>query len=296
MRLTQLLTAMTLMTALAVPLTLAQPGPPEAQTREIRPSLGFDDPQIGDLEFPGGTVEEFVMALRKAAGDQPVNIVYDAQAAKLSVPSVSLREVDAYTALRSACEPASRTLTHFDDGRIFSWTVTKIAGDASSVYTIHARDVSPPQFRPGYQAPQPHRSTAIHTITELITGPGAMTADDVLSALQAALAMEDGNEVKLAYHEGTGLVFARVTAEQGRVIESAILNLRVSRDARQRSEDHNVADALLRRLNVANIDEAIANMNRIEHLRQENIQLKEQIGKLSEQIVALRAASSQPPR
>ncbi len=261
----------TALKATAVALTfIALSAPSLAQTEPLadQPTRwGTDDPRIDTLEFPGGTVDEFAKALRKAASDRPVNIVYDDRAADLAVPPMSLRDVDVFTALRSACEPESRTVTRFDDGRVFTWTVTRIDGDASSVYTIHPRDVSPPQFRPGYEAHRPQRSTAVHSITELITGSGAMAADDVLSALQAALAMEEGDEVKLAYHEGTGLLFARVTEAQASVIEMTMRRLRDSSRDRQRADQKNQFDRFLEKLGVDTPEEAERAVNLVTETR-----------------------------
>lgn len=300
MRAKHLLAASVILAALASAATLAQPSPSTSTREQTTAATRTIDPVIEELDFPGGTVESYVKVLRQAAGDQPVNIVYPTQAATLDVPAITLREVDVFTALRSVSHEATQAITRLENGRSFSWSVNKIQGDATPVYTIFVRETSPPHLRPGYEIRQPPRSTVVHAITELITGHSAMSADDVLSAIQAALAMEVGqegiDEVKLAYHEGSGLVFAHITNSQGRLIESTILNLHVSRAAKQRGQEQTAVVALMRRLNVSSPDEAAAKLAHFEQLRQENLQLKEQIGKLSEQIVALRAASSQPPR
>lgn len=226
--------------------TIAQPETAEGGDRIPRPINS--DPLIDELDFPGGTVEGFVKVLRDAAGDQPVNIVYPPEGAALNVPAVNLRGVDVYTALRSASDRSTRTETHLDDGRVFTWSVTKIDGEASPVYTIYVRDESPPHLRFGNQVRQPKRNTAVHAITELTTGTGAMSADDVLSAIQAALAIEGADdETKIRYHEETGLIFARVTPDQGSVIEQTLMNLRLSVQAR-RQQDQVERDELMEKI------------------------------------------------
>lgn len=276
MRVKQLLTiAATTAAVLASPV-LGQDGQPEtprdgdyafAQT-----ATSGKDPHIIQFEFGGGTVKEFISALRKAAGDQPLNIMLDEDVVGLPVPALSLREIDAYTVLRTVQRNMSNPI-RLDDGSLWILTMDRIVGEGAPVYQIKGGDVSRVLDRSTVR-PNPQRTTIVETITELITGTGAMTADEVLSALQAALAMEEGDEVKLAYHEGTGLVFARVTDEQARVIGSTILNLRVSRESRQERELRDPLESALSMVGARDVNDLVSKVNRADALRNQVLELQ----------------------
>lgn len=215
--------------ALAVLATSSPAIAQDAQTPKAAQRISHMDFVI-EVDFKGGTLRQFVEEIRKAAGPHVVNIIMSHDANELEIPAMHVQSVDVGTALRVAERVGKITRI---DGRNVSWDVSQISGDGSPVYTIYHRVL--PDSPVPQRAEQAQKKTAVHTITELTTGSGAMSADDVLSAIQAALAMDGGEEVKLAYHEETGLIFARVTGDQGSVIEQTLVNLRLSVQATRRS-------------------------------------------------------------
>lgn len=231
MRITTVLKAAAV--ALAV-LAFAAPTVAQEEPGSRRGSNG--DPIIADLDFGGGSLEAFVRALRKAAGDSPVNIVYGPEAAGIPVPPIDLQHVDAFMALRSVSQASSSLVTRDPQLVPFIWNVDRISGDGTPVYTIQVHELSRGRASGPGSVPAAQLHTAVHSITELTTGSGAMSADDVLSAIQAALAIEGADdETKIRFHEETGLIFARVTDDQGGVIEQTLVNLRRSVEATRKS-------------------------------------------------------------
>lgn len=278
MRITTHLIAAAIALAIA---SSAAPAPAQTPSNDGRPSGMVQagetgaSPFIAELDFKGGPFDAFVKALREAAGGQPVNIVYPPEAGGLPVPPVSLRDVDVYTALRVA-QPGTTNPLRID-GRPVIWRTDRISGGGAPVYQIEVRDIGDPRTLQSKE-PQIKRHTVVHTITELITGTGAMSADDVLSALQAAVAMEegqkDGQEVKLAYHEGTGLLFARVTADQAEVISNTIMSLRVSRDARGERERRDPLESTLAMVGAKDVNDLIMKINMAKNLRNQILDLQ----------------------
>ena len=242
-------------------------------------------PFIAELNFKGGPFEAFVEALREAAGDQPVNIVYPPEAGGLPVPPVNLREVDVYTALRSAQPGSDRPIRVGE--QVVVWWTDRIAGDGAPVYTVEVRDVRDPRIvRPS--GAQLQQQTVVHTITELTTGSGRMSADDVLSAIQAALAIEGGDEdTQLRFHEQTGLVFARVTPNQGSVIEQTLVNLDRSMQARQRGESKSEVEAIYQATGTRSADELVMRVRAADDMRARVLELQRTIAELQTHIIRL---------
>ncbi|MFI4881520.1 MAG: hypothetical protein ACIAQU_02920 [Phycisphaerales bacterium JB064] len=271
MRRFALLATSALIITMLTPPTLAQQAPPERQRTILREQ--GEQPHLITIDFKGGTLEDMVAALKAASPDRPVNILYSVEAANIPVPPFEVSSADLRSTLQSLAYTSAGSPTTLSAGRTVRWDINSV-GDGVYAVTL---DNSPQYIstpRGQMLVGQSDRSTAVHSIAELIAGPGALSADDVLSALQAALAMEEGDEVKLAYHEGTGLVFARVTREQAGVIESTILNLRVSRESRQERELRDPLQSTLEFVGATDVNDLIAKVNRADNLRNQVLQLQ----------------------
>jgi len=111
-----LLTALPLIAALALSSAAIaqQPGVPTRAQPEPTPTTptsasaaareGARPPMpIIDVEFAGGTLQEFVKAVQKAAIESaaktPVNVMIPSEAANIAIPAISLKRVSADTAL-----------------------------------------------------------------------------------------------------------------------------------------------------------------------------------------------------
>lgn len=287
MRITTVLRAATV--ALAV---LAVAAPSIAQEDPGSPRVLNRDPIIVKLEFGGGSLESFVKALRKAASDNPMNIVFSPEAASLPVAPITLQQVDTYTALRSVSELMKVTPMLGEDRRSIALDIGRIAGNGAPVYSIEVYDARQQQqmrtHRSGAIVPAAELHTAVHSITELTTGSGAMSADDVLSAIQAALAIEGpDDETKIRYHEETGLIFARVTPDQGSVIELTLMNLERSQHARQRSDSKSEAETIYQMTGTRNVDELVTRVRSADGLRGRVLELQQTIAELQTHIINL---------
>jgi|GEM_PF-6604689 len=264
--------------------TIAQESP--GQTRGLSGDIDRD-PIIFELDFGGGSLESFADALRDAAGDSPMNIVLGPEAIGLPVPPIRLQYVDAFMALRSASQ-SSRTMPVVSaDRRSFVWTVDRIHGDGAPVYTIEVHEVHTGGEAGSRSTAQLH--TAVHSISNLTSGSGAMSADDVLSAIKLALDMDGSSDAKLSYHEETGLLFARVNNDQAHAIEMTIVNLGRSLKARVSREQQAPLDRVLDEVGADDVEELVAKVHEADTLRQSFHEMRMHISQLETRIADLQA-------
>jgi hypothetical protein len=208
----------------------AQPPPQQQQPPPQRQRPEQAALPVIDLSFPGGTVLDYVAALRKA--NPEANIVVDPEAAQIAMPPVTLRRVTVPAAL------AVLQRRSVNDGR----TVIELSLEEVPSFS--------PEERPTYQvqartsgagrAPPPIRSTKVWTVSRLLGGD--ITSRKLLSAVETALEVV-GSEPKpdVRFHEDTGLVIARGSAEQIEAIADVIDQLSRSLKARQEAEAQDCA-------------------------------------------------------
>ena len=82
------------------------------------------------VDFPGGTVGQYVQLLKQASGRNAVNVVMSRAATEVQIGTISMREVSLYTAL-SAIQSAA--------GRDTQWRVqplTALRGSVAEAYAL----------------------------------------------------------------------------------------------------------------------------------------------------------------
>lgn len=277
--------------AAAATITLANPAPSLAQMSGGGSVVSVDSKLIS-VEFKGGSLADFIAQLREAAGGMPVNILYPPEFAGLQLPPMQLEQVLLDSALRVASTLSESRPAMMPDGRKASWEVDRQGGGPGApVYVIHVwaeeLDESPEVVPDKKQQP---RFTAVHSITELTTGSGRMSADDVLSAIQAALAIEgEGGDTEIRFHEQTGLVFARVTPSQGSVIEQTLDNLDRSMRARQHGESQSEIESIYKATGTSSTAEVIMRVRAADDMRTRVLELQRTIAELQTHIINLEA-------
>lgn len=246
------------------------------------------DPIIASLDFEGGSLESFVRALRKAAGESPVNVVFGPEAAGIPVPPIDLQHVDAFMALRSVSQASHSLLGSDPELSQFVWSVDRISGVGAPVYTIEVHEIGGGRTSSAGSAPA-KLHTAVHSIANLTGGPGAMSADDVLAAIQLALEMDGKGDAKLSFHEETGLLFARVSFDQANVIEMTIVHLRQSLNARQQHESRSQLEAVLEATGTRSIEDLAGRVRGADALRQQVADLQRTVRDLENLVDQLKA-------
>ena len=198
----------------ATPGALARQGAAGQQAAERQPAAQPATQEMivwFDLDFPGGTVNEYVAAIRRA--HPTANIVVLAGAGVWGVPPMQLRNVTVRAALG-----AIRQEVELPSGVRSALMVEEsaVVGNPESVFTLSFV---------GREAPRPVR-TRVWSIAEHILN--GVAPEDLFGAVEVALALDPG-EAQIRYHEPTALLIVRAAPAQLDVVEEtldAIINTR----------------------------------------------------------------------
>lgn len=191
-------------TFLAAAAVLAATGLAAAQTdpHATQPGPGIT------VDFPGGTVNQYIAALKKASGGIPVNAIVSEQAGDQVLPAISLKSVTAYTALTAIESAAGR-----GEG---GWAVHPIVDPGTnSIGAITVDFIA--NDRGG-------RTLEVFSTQELLTDGSGLSPDVMLTAVDTALQMESGGRSKaeVMFHKDSGLLLIRGTGPQVHAVSQVI--------------------------------------------------------------------------
>lgn len=189
------------------------------------------------LDFAGGTMAEFVAALRK---QQPkANIILAEQAQGAKVPPMVLTHAGIEQALQGACSTA--TAPYDIAVKDFVARVRKGGVVSEPVYSIMAKNVRAGGANRAVPVPEPERF--IFSLKELIEDgePGykPLDAATILSAVELALE-GDQDRLDLKFHEDSSLLLAHGMPQHLSLIQnilSALMNDRRTSESRQRERN-----------------------------------------------------------
>jgi hypothetical protein len=214
------------------PEVVEPPPPPPAETTPVNRPDRPQQPQpaarpsvVVTLQFPGGTMGEFVAMLRQL--EPKANIMVAATAADATLPALDLRGAGLSQVLESACAVA-------ESHREIRVKETRGAGE--SVYAITARQLPPAQDPFAARA----QRTKVFSLARLIEGndkdSGTLSAATVLSAIEAAVGGPDLLTM-LRFHKESGALFVRGTEEQLGVVSELLVQLDRDAEARRRQDN-----------------------------------------------------------
>jgi type II secretory pathway component GspD/PulD (secretin) len=198
-------------------LTLTQSG--WGQTEAPSAGITQDSARIS-VNFPGGTIGEYVKALRAAWPG--ANIVVSADATHQPVPEVVLRDVPLSVAI-SVLE-----VQRENDQQLEVVRVIPLGGSEADEATAFRVEFRQQQFRtPG----EPRREASAWSVADLVAG--GYTSDEVLAAIQVGQSLFE-QAATIKYHEPTNLLVALGSKDQLGLIARTLDQLRAGRpgDAR----------------------------------------------------------------
>ncbi|MCL4742695.1 MAG: hypothetical protein KJZ54_10885 [Phycisphaerales bacterium] len=217
---------------LAAPALTAQQDSTSERTRptgaQIAAARTQDTSPLITLRFPGGSLPEYVEAVKLASRDNPVNVVIRGEADDVRVPQVFLERVSAQSALELVAgihmlgDLAVRTeLTipgSFPGG---------FAGPGEPIYLLEVRRDTARRASPAAM-PMPSQ-TLVVSIRDIISPlPGepselAMPREAVLTAIEAALTTTAAEaDPSVRFHEDTGLVILHAPPDALSAAQGAI--------------------------------------------------------------------------
>ncbi|QKK08215.1 MAG: hypothetical protein HND58_08520 [Planctomycetota bacterium] len=183
------------------------------------------------IEFPGGTLREYVDAIKRAAAPEPVNIVVRDNGVEFSIDPVTLTQVSIESAL-AVIEHSGQTVVN---GRYLhaGARLTKPSGGGQPVHVVYVQDLGAEESSPN-RSPE-SRDFLVLQIKELTTAlPGdppesVVPAETVLTAIEAVLEIAgNADETKVKYHAPSGLVMIAGPVNSLRAAEQVLSQM--SRD------------------------------------------------------------------
>ncbi len=157
------------------------------------------------LDFPGGTIGQYVAALRESSKGAPVNVRFVGDADQLPMPRVRFDMVDLNTAL-DLIESESR------DGKV---TVDRLGGgkEAVPVYRIHY------ELRGPLAGPVATGVPLVMSLNELLSArpgeAGAPSVDTILTAIESAVTIDPrATKPSVKFHRESGLLIMQGEAAQ----------------------------------------------------------------------------------
>lgn len=170
---------------------------PSPRQPGVRQRSGLPEQKLFSVEFPGGTVADYIEAVRKAAGD--VNVVILGNVRDIPMQPVRLAGVDAQSALQVLNETP-----RVQKGRGVEVRVSHEppnSADELPLFTVHSSlDVQ--------ESPRVQKSM-VFSVAEILNQD--VKAEDLLTAVQTALELlgDDYEPAQIKFHEATGLIIAR---------------------------------------------------------------------------------------
>ena len=224
-------------------LTVAVPA--QEETRTATPANERPPAVVVNLSFKGGTLAEFVAALR--AAETKANIVVATAAAGAKVPAMDLRGAGIGQALDAACVVAESE---------YPVRVKDFRGPGETVYSVIAS--APTMMVAGPNGPvvgtstgnvplavKAEENTQVFSLNRLTEGDmryssgEGMKVETILSAIEAGTS-DEATKVVLRYHRDSGLLFLRGTRAQTNMVKELLSNLERDVQERRRRSAPNV--------------------------------------------------------
>lgn len=231
-----------------------------------------------DLEFRGGTVAEYVRAIREA--NPCANVLVMPNAADGSVPPIALRSVNVEMALRLISEGQPRRSDGFEEFLIL--TVFNLPDLEQEAFRLERVQRRIPLVGPGSAGGDSSPEVGVWGLSSIVTG--GIDASRVIGAIEIALATAgDGAEVR--YHEPTRLLVVRGTRVHISVVNKIIgtLGVEASEKAEQRRALEESVASL--RVRVAE-EEGVRSVAEARKLAAESLMLTTKAGELTPEQVA----------
>jgi len=209
---------------LLIPMAMTSASAVAQATTQSQPRRAAKAPVTVSLEFPGGTIAEFVAAVR---GGQPkANIVLSTKARDAKVPPMVLKSAGLEQALEGACMAAEAD---------YDVRVKEFRGAGEPVYSIVAQQRHNPGVvqGAGYTDVTQRVFSVNSLIAERMSGMEPLRITTILSAIELAMS-DEKKPPRIRFHEDSGLLLVRGTHGQTSVVEQALSTL--NRDLMEREQ------------------------------------------------------------
>lgn len=192
-----------------------QPGAPSGRPQYPYPTAPApEEPMIADVNFPGGTIREYIEYLRSVAPNNAVNVVAEDEVGQATVPAIRLKGVTVGQAV-DVLETIS------GDGREIETRTALTTGSTAMVYSLRYSRV---------HQPSPQSPISVFQVSDIIDsgngGAGTMPVNTLLTALEQAMVMVGGEPPEVKFHPDSGLLLLKGGRQQMDTAMDLLVNLR----------------------------------------------------------------------
>ncbi|MEZ6243661.1 MAG: hypothetical protein R3B57_11535 [Phycisphaerales bacterium] len=216
-----------------------------------------------DISFPGGTLQDFVEAIKAAVPENVTNVLLRHEAATLEVPPMELRSVSTKTAFELAVPTRGQWTEPQPDGSSIEYyrDLDVVGGDAMSapVFVVDAKQWTHPR-EPVMNKASPEPRIDVFSVEKAVKDDADVK--ELLTAIDTALALgESDSKAEVKFHPDSALLIVRGTPDQISTIDRVIERFRETGSAR--TNEHREKIAQVAELK-ANLIERRADMQRWE--------------------------------
>jgi len=186
----------------------------------------FDETQVVTVNFEGGSVKEYVEAIKKVAPS--ANIVVMACADRVDMPAVQLTKVSLSTALQLLDGRSTQSAQGYTELHV---QYNEGDEEGQGIWAIDCQT--------SLRDPFGGRGYRIWSVKDMVGEGQKTTINDVMSVVDSALSMVDEGEAEagtppqVKFHEATGLIIAKGTDAQLGVIEEVLDAMRETAHAEE---------------------------------------------------------------
>lgn len=223
-----------LLVGMDAPVAHAQSDEQDASSPQGGPSP-FRAPTTIDIDFRGGSIGDYLEAVKQAAAPMPVNVIISDDVARLKANPVELTGVSVETALYLLMQGQVLTPEPLSVGPSAG------GGSSAPVYIINARHI-PESARRRPEPPAPERSVRVYSIRDFVEPepgvPGSLVIDPetIISSIDAALSLHgESDQRDVLFHPDAGILIVRAGDRELTVVTSLLQEIQLDMQRRRES-------------------------------------------------------------
>jgi hypothetical protein len=186
-----------------------------------------------NIAFGGGTIQQYIEGVKKAAEGVPVNILLANEIKDWQIGPITLERVSVAAALHAIPAAAPQ--------RGQPWQIEEIGRgqEGAPVFRVSALTFGP-EIAPGL--------TKVHSLASLVVQPGGYPPEAVLAAVEAALSVGAGQapQMEMKFHRDTKLLLVNGAKRELAIVEEVLGEL-LRNFERQRGQERAHREELLER-------------------------------------------------
>jgi hypothetical protein len=204
----------------------------DVQLADERTAQASEDPRF-DLNFEGGSVEEFLRVLDDAVG-RPINVILNPELKETPIPPMRLRQITVPQLFEAVATSSGKEFFRRSRGpgmappmleRVqysHGFRASERSPSTDSIWVFYRQN--PPEEMAATESPAvPAREVRVINLTPVLEG---RSVEDITTAIRTATDMVEGvAPMALTFHKETQLLISRGTSAQLEVLERVLAEI-----------------------------------------------------------------------